>query len=251
VTLYPVGPPDDPAELVFRLHLSHAAGVAIPPSLAHAAVGFDAAGLQLSSVQSLLDPTWTVLPVEFSDAGGSTGQLGLSVFCESCLPATDPLPAGDLAELRFSVTGAPATEIPVQLASSAGQGNLFFYTGVGVYDSLPAEAEVIPLFVESLAETTSRFVRGDANADGGIDISDAIFSLLAMFRGSVQPPCPDSADANDDGKVDLSDPIRTLNWVFRGEGGPPPPPAGSIPLACDLDPTTDTLMCGDYSPCYE
>ncbi len=89
---------------------------------------------------------------------------------------------------------------------------------------------------------TVHFIRGDANADGAIDISDAIYILLYLFRSknlSRPPDCLDALDVDDDGKVDLSDPISLLDFLFKG-GLPPHPP---FPLP-GIDPTGDSLVCG-------
>jgi hypothetical protein len=88
--------------------------------------------------------------------------------------------------------------------------------------------------VESTGEP--RFVRGDANDDGAMDISDPVTILFYLFVGGVPAPCLDAMDANDSGLVDLSDAIFFLRYLFLG--GPvipaPFPSAG-------LDPTEDTL----------
>jgi len=90
------------------------------------------------------------------------------------------------------------------------------------------------------------FVRGDCNADGEINISDAISGLVYLFGGGPTPPCIDSCDANDDGRQDLSDAVATLTYLFLG-GDPLPPPAG----ACGADPSADDLACLSYPPCAE
>ena len=58
--------------------------------------------------------------------------------------------------------------------------------------------------------------RGDSNSDGGIDLSDPVFTLTYLFRGGVTPPCMAAADSNADGQVDISDPTFTLNFLFLG-----------------------------------
>jgi glucose/arabinose dehydrogenase len=81
------------------------------------------------------------------------------------------------------------------------------------------------------------FLRGDANQDGALDISDGIFSLSHLFGGRVVE-CIESLDVNDDGKADISDPISLFEWLFSGG----PAPRAPYP-ACGPDPTTDTLPC--------
>jgi hypothetical protein len=64
------------------------------------------------------------------------------------------------------------------------------------------------------------FIRGDANADGDFDVSDAIFMLEWLFLGGETPSCFDSADLNASRTIDLSDSISALQFLFAG--GPPP-----------------------------
>ena len=70
------------------------------------------------------------------------------------------------------------------------------------------------------------FVRGEANGDQGVDISDAITILQYLFGVSNELPCLDAGDANDDGAIDLGDAIGTLNLVFGGGPAQLPPPFG-------------------------
>jgi len=86
-----------------------------------------------------------------------------------------------------------------------------------------------------------RFRRGDANADGQIDIADPIGILQVLFSGGASS-CPRALDANDDEQVDIADPITLLAGLFQGQ--PPPPP----PANCALDPTRGALCC-DVEAC--
>ena len=76
------------------------------------------------------------------------------------------------------------------------------------------------------------FRRGDANADGVLDITDAVATLSFLFSGGVEPACPDAADTNDDGRVDITDPVGGLSYLFQGGRAPPDPG----PLDCGPDP---------------
>ncbi len=89
-----------------------------------------------------------------------------------------------------------------------------------------------------------RFQRGDANADGQTDLTDAIVVLNALFLGGPAPTCDKSADTNDDGAVDISDPVGLLGFLYLG-GLEPGAPFG----ACGTDETTDALTCGSYPIC--
>jgi hypothetical protein len=75
--------------------------------------------------------------------------------------------------------------------------------------------------------TNPWFIRGDANNDGNVDISD-----VSAILGS--PACPLAADVDDDGDVDSDDADYLQAYVFNPIGNPPPP----APFPdCGPDPT--------------
>ena len=88
--------------------------------------------------------------------------------------------------------------------------------------------------------------RGDANADGAIDIADAVFVLGHLFAAGPAPSCRDAGDANDDGALDIADAVAILGHLFAASG-PLPQPFGS----CGVDLTADDLDCGSFPPCEE
>jgi hypothetical protein len=69
----------------------------------------------------------------------------------------------------------------------------------------------------------ARFIRGDADLSRKLDITDALFTLRALFLGEGSLPCLDAADSNDVGRVDISDPIFSLRYLFLGGPAPPSP----------------------------
>ena len=86
------------------------------------------------------------------------------------------------------------------------------------------------------------FLRGDANDDATVDLSDAVTILGDLFLGSAaSAPCRDALDGNDDGTIDLSDAVAVLSFLFTG-GADIPPPGIEIP---GPDPTPDV----DIPPC--
>lgn len=88
------------------------------------------------------------------------------------------------------------------------------------------------------------FRRGDANADGERDISDAVSILLYLFSESAQLLCLDALDSNDDRRIDISDAVGLLAYLFR-DGFPPREPLAT----CGIDPTPGELGCESYLPC--
>src|SRR4030095_2288298 len=81
----------------------------------------------------------------------------------------------------------------------------------------------------AIVDDISFFIRGDANGDRSVDISDPITVLGYLFSGSQSPPCPDAADSDDDGIINITDAIVILDQLFRGHSGiaQPFPEAGA------------------------
>jgi hypothetical protein len=84
------------------------------------------------------------------------------------------------------------------------------------------------------------FIRGDVNADGGVDLSDPIDILVSLLLDPTPFPCASAADANDDGQVDLTDAISLLQYLFLSGALPDP-------SACGFERTFDDLTCSE--PC--
>jgi hypothetical protein len=82
------------------------------------------------------------------------------------------------------------------------------------------------------------FIRGDANADGTLNLTDPVTLLEHLFRGGPELGCRDAADADDDGELTLTDAVYALLHLFLG--GPPPPAPYPEPGS---DPTEDVLDC--------
>ncbi|MBD3217637.1 MAG: VWA domain-containing protein, partial [candidate division Zixibacteria bacterium] len=65
---------------------------------------------------------------------------------------------------------------------------------------------------------------GDANSDGGINVSDAVFIINHVFLGGPAPQYFGSADTNCDGDINVSDAVFLINYIFID---------GAFP--CDID----------------
>ncbi|MBI4586394.1 MAG: hypothetical protein HY717_20485 [Planctomycetes bacterium] len=101
------------------------------------------------------------------------------------------------------------------------------------FDPLPSAGVAL-----AVNQALRLFIRGDANLDGSIDISDAVVELLYLFLGRGQIECLDAADANDDGEVSITDPIHLLLFLFQ-QGEAPAPPFPEL----GIDPIPDGLSC--------
>jgi hypothetical protein len=87
-----------------------------------------------------------------------------------------------------------------------------------------------------------RFVRGDANDDGNVDVSDPVRILVRLFAGGAPFACDDAADANDDGGVTLADAVYVLDFLFRRGAAP-------SPSSCGVDAAADALDCAAPASC--
>jgi hypothetical protein len=68
-----------------------------------------------------------------------------------------------------------------------------------------------------------RFVRGDCNNDGAVNITDAVCTLEWLFQGGAEPECAVTTNADGLGAVDLTDPVYLLTYLFRGGPAPAAP----------------------------
>ena len=93
------------------------------------------------------------------------------------------------------------------------------------------------------------FHRGDANADGEYDISDAQTVFGYLFLGRATPPCLEAADFEDNGEIEITDGIAILGNLFLGNRNPALP--GAVGAACGPDQTDSVkgLGCARYEHC--
>jgi len=68
-----------------------------------------------------------------------------------------------------------------------------------------------------------KFIRGDSNGSGTVDLSDAVLLLAYLYLGSGTIPCLDAADADGSGIVEMGDPYLVLGFLFLGTKSPPDP----------------------------
>ncbi|MGB1661946.1 MAG: hypothetical protein ACPHP7_04635 [Planctomycetota bacterium] len=102
---------------------------------------------------------------------------------------------------------------------------------------------VQPLTIDAVIEVAVQniFLRGDADGDLYLDLSDVINNLV--FMTGACPECPDptcykALDVNDNGIIDLADGVQLVNYLYTFG----PPPAAPFPEP-GPDPTPDDLTC--------
>lgn len=92
--------------------------------------------------------------------------------------------------------------------------------------------------------TAAGFVRGDVDANGSHELTDAISIFGYLFLGRSGLGCLDAADTDDSGAVDITDGIYLLNYLFLGGPQPPAP----FP-ECGADASSDDLRCDVFAGC--
>jgi hypothetical protein len=78
------------------------------------------------------------------------------------------------------------------------------------------------LYAMSLPET-ARFIRGELNGDGAVNLSDAIYLLNHLFRSGPPPGCLEAADVDRDHALTLSDGVDIILRLFSRYLAPAPP----------------------------
>lgn len=153
---------------------------------------------------------------------------------------TTPRPASATVEFgregafdRVLTDGSPVTAHDVLLDGL--EGGTRYQVRVRSEDGAGNEASGGPISFATLRF----FLRGDANGDGAIDVSDAVRILIGLFVAGDTVDCPDAFDVDDSGALDSTDALALLGYLFRG--GLPPP--GPFPAAGDDPSPTDPLEC--------
>jgi hypothetical protein len=194
-------------------------------------------------VLPIKSPTeWLDLWLTAVDADGDlfTPELALKIYLNGSL--TPALEVDDF------VPNAGGAEAPI---SGVTPSNALYMGLHNTVQSGSMEVDLVCLFDGAEAPGSGpppgvRFVRGDADSDGTINLTDAVRVLNFLFTGGPAPTCLDAADADDSGTLAITDAIRILGWLFSGGAAPmpPSPSGGTYPASdCGPDPTNDEIGC--------
>jgi len=202
--------------------------------------GVAAGAFQLIETEPLVGGTGVVQETDIDADGDRDILLGLYDFM-----------TGDIGAAYLPNDGTAHFGAPVSLGIS---GNYSAYS--------PIAAQLVPggspelalgrfgpaqqLEIHAVAAAaTDEFVRADANADGALNIADAVSLLNFLFvPGTPALPCADAGDANDDEALNIADAVRVLDRLFV----PGSPPIAAPFPACGEDPTAGALGCA-APPC--
>jgi PKD repeat protein len=123
--------------------------------------------------------------------------------------------------------------LPPNVNPPAGEG--YFTYSISPKKGLPDETEIAntawirfdynewlqaPMDGPILRTIKYPFIRGDANGDKKLTVSDVIYMINYLFKGGPEPVPIQSADCNCDAKLTVSDVVYLINYLFKG--GPAP-----------------------------
>jgi len=204
-----------------------------------------------SDIRYLLgDWSWIdslIVRVVVHNNGDSLGQAITTVYYENY--------AGDTVSIGYDSVAVP----PADSIAGADSVDIVWY---GAPDSVMVIAKVTDCVPEEITKSdnvASRFfhpgtpfIRGDANADGSVGISDVTHMARVMFDpGYVDYQfylCKVSFDANDDEAASISDVMHLARVMFD-----PSYPQYQVHLPpypnCGIDPTPAGFACESFPPC--
>lgn len=125
-------------------------------------------------------------------------------------------PSGTRVALEESV---PFDTLTVSIAAENVTGTHEGHEGTAV-----SEIEVIARSADRRAAGfIGHFIRGDANCDQDVGMSDVFVIMQALFGGRQTICCEAAADVNDDESINMTDGIYQLNFLFLGGRRPAAP----------------------------
>ena len=142
----------------------------------------------------------------------------------------------------------PTTEASIGGPSSGDLGPpMAAIDEVAIFNRALSAVEIQSIFDAGTAGMCNapedRFLRGDCNADGDVNVSDADCTLNWLFAAKQEPGCLAALDTNGDEGVNITDPVSLLGFLFGG-GVAPVAPYPVCGLATDA-----TLGCMNPPDC--
>ncbi|MCJ7497302.1 MAG: dockerin type I domain-containing protein [candidate division Zixibacteria bacterium] len=94
----------------------------------------------------------------------------------------------------------------------------FTFTVLVKDSSTPQKSDIQDLTLRVASGTP--FLRGDANGDSKVSVSDVVDIINYLLKGGPAPSPLDKANTNCDGTISIADVVYLINDLFKG--GPPP-----------------------------
>ncbi|MGA1781652.1 MAG: hypothetical protein ACO4CW_15115, partial [Planctomycetota bacterium] len=143
-----------------------------------------------------------------------------------------------ILHLRFDVSATAPTAAPtaIEFDETISSPPIAVSITVNGFSQSPALSDGVVTVLPDGPPPPLRFLRGDFDMGGGLQLNDAVSILAFLFTGGPAPSCADAADLDDNGLLTISDPIYLLSFLFAGGPAPPYPWPG-----VGLDPTADSF----------
>lgn len=139
------------------------------------------------------------------------GQGGTS----SAAPQVAAVTALVLSRMLPSIRDTASTELIYGILRHSAEDQIH-QNDIAGYDTLFGWGRL------NAARALAAVCRGDANNDGVVNISDAVYMVNYIFGGGPLPlPVPETGDADGSCATSISDAVYLINYV--NAGGPPPP----------------------------
>ena len=153
----------------------------------------------------------------FSLQGGTYNQL----YWLSVTTNDDGLPLTDLYSYIVYRNSSGSTTIFEQIGTTDNLTTSYFdyLINQGTIYCYQVSAKDTAGY-ESVKTLSQNITFGDANADGAVNVGDAVFLINYVFKGGLEPIPLFAGDANGDCQVNVGDAVYIINYVFKG--GPPP-----------------------------
>jgi hypothetical protein len=193
-------------------------------------------GSQTSTTVYLDDESLTAPYVSVEDISITEGNAGTKVLH---VPVTVSVHSGtvtvtlqtddgsavagsDYVAANHDLVFAPADtmktfDVTINGDTAIEEDETFFVRVTGIQPDgyvVKAEAEAVIL------NDDGGLLRGDANADGTIDVADVFYAINSLFAGGPPSISQCLPNANADNNVDVADVFFEINFLFAG--GPPP-----------------------------
>lgn len=177
--------------------------------------------------------------------GGFVGAVISLAPPFDAIPGTDVANGGapsEIATFTYDVILDGTTS--VDFSGAVGDPAVAIIVSVGGASEAPDPGNLNGGSITGVAVAGDLFVRGDANNDDVIDVSDVVYLAKALFGVGPALECDAAGDTNDNDTLDsIEDPMYLLMYLFQGG----PAPATPFPT-CDLDATNPgALTCANSS----
>ncbi len=132
---------------------------------------------------------------------------------------------GSLILPQYNATGWDgdlSNEFPLRIGARSYEASGLFYgciDEVEVFNRVLTPQEISDIWWAGECGKC-KFICGDANADGTVNITDAVYLITYIFAGGPPPDPYEAGDANCDGTVNITDAVYLITYIFGG--GPAP-----------------------------